>query len=48
LKAAMALASSMWMSKVPERMGEPEAPRPYRSVASMAAFLTSSRYEMPR
>jgi hypothetical protein len=33
---------------VPERIGEPDAPSPYFSVASMAAFLTSSRYEIPR
>ena len=48
LKAATAVASSLWMSIVPERIGEPEAPRPYFSVASMAARFTSSRYEIPR
>ena len=48
LKAATALASSLWTSNVPLRIGEPEAPRPYFRVASMAASLTSWRYEMPR
>ena len=48
LKAASSAASSLWMSKVPERIGEPEAPRPYFSMASIAAFFTSGRYEMPR
>ena len=43
LNEATSRASSSWMSNVPERMGEPEAPRPYLFTASMAACLTSSR-----
>ena len=48
LNRASSETNSSWTSKVPERIGEPEAPRPYFSMASVAAFFTSGRYEMPR
>ena len=48
LNRASSAVNSSWTSKVPERIGEPEAPRPYFSRAKAAAFLTSGRYEMPR
>ena len=43
LKEAIPSSSSLWMSNVPERMGEPEAPRPYFSMALIAASFTSGR-----
>jgi hypothetical protein len=43
LNRASSAANSSWTSKVPDRIGEPEAPRPYFSTASAAAFFTSGR-----
>ena len=48
LNRASSAANSSCTSKVPERIGEPDAPRPYFSTAATAAAFTSGRYEMPR